>query len=169
MLIHNEAILSWQRGYIKISFVEFLAVEFNSASTIRRKSSAMNPNLKHKLISTVLIVLSQLIAALMPIAQLASIVDRIHRRKRRGFMSLLDVIARVERIDRQPGKSRTFWVRLGRTSAWWNNCLLGIVVPEEWRENFTMPKESFMKLREFVGPFVEKQTTSFCVPIPVES
>ena len=46
-------------------------------------------------------------------------------------MSLLGVIARVERIDRQPGKSRRFWVRLGRTSAWWNNCLLGIVVPEE--------------------------------------
>ena len=77
-------------------------------STIHKKSSAMNPNLKHKRISTVLIVLNQLIAALMPNAQLASIVDRIHRRRRRGFMSLLDVIARVERISRQPGKSHRF-------------------------------------------------------------
>ena len=76
-------------------------------STIRKKSSAMNPNLKQKLISTVLIVLSQLIAALMPIAQLASIVDRIHRRRRRGFMSLLDVIARVERIGRQPTRKES--------------------------------------------------------------
>ena len=75
MLIHNEAIFLWQRGYINMSFVEFVAVEFNSTSTIRKKSSAMNPNLKHKLISTVLIVLSQLIAALMPNAQLASMVD----------------------------------------------------------------------------------------------
>ena len=140
MLIHNEAIFLWQRGYIKMSFVEFLAVKFNFASTIRMKSSAMNPKLQHKLISTLLIVLSQLIAALMLNAQLASIVDQIHRRKRRDFMSLLDVIARVQRISRQPGKSRRFWVRLGRTSSWWNNCLLGIVVPEEKRENFRIPR-----------------------------
>ena len=70
------------------------------------------------------------IAALLPNAQLASMVDQIHRR-RQGVMSLLDGIARVERIGRQPGKSRRFWIRLGRTSAWWDNCLLGIAVPEE--------------------------------------
>ena len=72
-------------------------------------------------------------------------------------MSLLDVAARVQRIgSRQPGKIRRFWVRPGRTSAWWDNFLHGLVVPEEWRENFRMSKESFMKLCDFVRPFVEK-------------
>ena len=136
-----------------MSLVEFLAVEFNSTY----ESSAMNPNSKQKIISTLLIVLSQLSAALLLNAQLASIVDRIHRKRRRNLVSLLDVAARVERIgSRQPGKSRRFCVRPGRTSAWWDNCLLGIVVPEEWRENFRMSKESFMKLCDFVRPFLEK-------------
>ena len=116
MLIHNEAIVLWQRGYIKMSFVEFLAVEFNSTY----ESSAMNPNLKQEIISTLLIVLSQLSAALLLNAQLASIVNRSHRKRRRNLVSLLDVAARVERIgSRQPGKSRRFWVRPGR------KCLVG--------------------------------------------
>ena len=83
-------------------------------------------------------------------------------------MSLLDVAARVERIGRQPGKSRRFWIRPGRTSAWWENVLLRIVVPEELRENFRMSKESFVKLCDFVRPFVEKRKTSFRAPISVE-
>ena len=127
-----------------MSFVEFLVAEFNSTSTIRTKSSTLNSNLKHKLISTLLIVLSQLSAALVLNAQLTSIVDRIHRKRRLGLMSLLDVTARVERIGRHPGKSRRFWVRPGRTN------------------------ESLMKLCDFIGPFVEKQTTSFRVTISVE-
>ena len=83
-------------------------------------------------------------------------------------MSLLDVAARVERVGRQPGKSRRFWVRPGRTNAWWDNFLLAIVVPEEWRENFRMSTESFMKLCDFVRPFVHKRKTSFRAPISVE-
>ena len=36
-------------------------------------------------------------------------------------------------------KARRFWIRLERTSAWWNNFVSETVVPEEWKENFRIP------------------------------
>ena len=39
-------------------------------------------------------------------------------------------------------RARRFWIRPGRTSAWWDNFVSQTVVPEEWKENFRMPRPS---------------------------
>jgi len=59
-------------------------------------------------------------------------------------------------------------VRPGRTSLWWENFVNNIVVAEEWRENFRMSKENFMKLCDKVRPFLLKQSTNMRSPISVE-
>ena len=38
-------------------------------------------------------------------------------------------------------RARRFWIRPGRTSAWWDNFVSQTVVPEEWKENFRMPSQ----------------------------
>ena len=35
----------------------------------------------------------------------------------------------------------------GRTSAWWDNFINEVVLREEWRENFRMPRKSLLKLK----------------------
>ena len=37
-------------------------------------------------------------------------------------------------------RKRRFWIRPGRTSAWWDGFVSEIVLPEEWRENFRMSR-----------------------------
>ena len=54
---------------------------------------------------------------------------------------------------------RRYWVRRGRTRAWWDNFLSGAVVDEEWKENFRMCKANFYKLCGELSPYIEKQTT----------
>ena len=41
---------------------------------------------------------------------------------------------------------RRFWTRPGRTSAWWDNFIHEVVIPEEWLENFRM--SSVLGLRQ---------------------
>ena len=43
-------------------------------------------------------------------------------------------------------KPRRYWVRPGRTRVWWDKFVNDVVVPEEWRENFRMCKDSFQQL-----------------------
>ena len=45
-------------------------------------------------------------------------------------------------------------MRPGRTRAWWDNFLAEKVVPEEWKENFRMRKENFMKLCDELRPYM---------------
>ena len=59
-------------------------------------------------------------------------------------------------------------MRPGRTSLWWENFVNNIVVAEEWRENFRMSKENFMKLCDKVRPFLLKQSTNMRSPTSVE-
>ena len=42
------------------------------------------------------------------------------------------------------------------------------VVPEEWKENFRMSKENFVRLCEQIRPFIEKESTHMREPISVE-
>lgn len=42
----------------------------------------------------------------------------------------------VKRLKRRPATPRRFWVRPGRSSAWWDTLVNQIVAPEELRENF---------------------------------
>ena len=45
---------------------------------------------------------------------------------------------------RRNRKTRRFWVRPGRTSAWWDNFMNGIVLEQEWKENFRLSHASFL-------------------------
>ena len=60
---------------------------------------------------------------------------------------------------------RRFWVRPGRTSSWWDNFVNGVVVDEEWRENFRMSKTSLVTLSEELRPYIQRQTTAMRAPI----
>ena len=43
-----------------------------------------------------------------------------------------------------------------------------VVVPEEWKENFRMCKENFVKLSDELRPHIQKQTTAMRSPVDVE-
>ncbi|KAL0147037.1 hypothetical protein M9458_057561 [Cirrhinus mrigala] len=60
---------------------------------------------------------------------------------------------------------RKFWIRPGRTSSWWDNFVNGVVVEDEWRENFRMSKASVIALSEELSPYIEGQTTNMRAPI----
>ena len=59
-------------------------------------------------------------------------------------------------------------MRPGRTRAWWDNFVLNVVVPEEWRENFRMSKGTFYSLCRELRPYIEQQSTRMRQPIEVE-
>ena len=58
----------------------------------------------------------------------------------------------LKRAGRQLARPRRFWVRPGRTSAWWGNFVVGIMIEEEWRENFRMSRGSLYKLADELRP-----------------
>ena len=78
----------------------------------------------------------------------------VHRLRQRRLLAQIfslayvdtDVYRRMALNNRRQRRKRRFLVRPGRTAVWWQNFLDNIVIPEEWRENFCMPKESFYKL-----------------------
>ena len=45
---------------------------------------------------------------------------------------------------RRQARRRKFWVRPGRTNAWWTGFVNQIVVREEWRENFQISQVSLL-------------------------
>ena len=89
-----------------------------------------------------------------------------------GRRRLLQAESRIQKrrlaIHNPKRKKRKYWVRPGRTSLWWENFENNIVVAEDWRENFRMSKENFMKLCDKVRPFLLKQSTNMRSPISVE-
>ena len=72
----------------------------------------------------------------------------------------------LKRLGRQP-RPRRFWVRPGRTSAWWDNFVGEIVIQEEWRENFRMSRSSLCELADQLRPYIEGRTTIMRAPVDV--
>ena len=72
----------------------------------------------------------------------------------------------LKRLGRQP-RPRRFWVRPGRTSAWWDNFVGEIVIQEEWRENFRMSRSSLYELADQLRPYIEGRTTIMRAPVDV--
>ena len=62
-----------------------------------------------------------------------------------------------------------FCVRPGRTRAWWDNFLNGVVLPEEWKGNFRMCKENFVKLCNELRCHIQKKTTTMWSAVDVET
>ena len=68
--------------------------------------------------------------------------------------------AALKRVNKKrQAQRRRFWNRPGRTHAWWAGFLNQIVVPEEWRENFRMSRDSLYKLTEELRPYIEGKDT----------
>lgn len=63
---------------------------------------------------------------------------------------------------------RRYWVKPGRSRAWWDNFVANIVPMEEWRENFRMSRRSFYSLCEKLSPYIEGETTRMRDPIEVD-
>ena len=64
-------------------------------------------------------------------------------------------------------KKRRFWIRPGRTNAWWNGFIRELVVPEEWRENFRMSRVSIDRLAEELRPYIQGEKTIMRSPVDV--
>ena len=65
-------------------------------------------------------------------------------------------------------RARLFWVRPGRCSEWWDNSITQRVTAEEWKENFRMNHETFLKLCDDLRPSLEGQATRTRMPSSVE-
>ena len=65
-------------------------------------------------------------------------------------------------------RARLFWVRPGRDNEWWDNFITQRVTAEEWKENFRMNRETFLKLCDDLRPSLEGQATRMQMPLSVE-
>ena len=90
----------------------------------------------------------------------------LHRR--RVLLSQI-IDSNGRKCPKKPRKRRRFWVRPGRTAAWWDNFLNDRVLEEEWRENFRLSRANFFKLSYLLKPYVERQVTHMRSPISVET
>lgn len=121
-----------------------------------------------------LAVLLGLISSLIACIQLHVTMLNLHGeylKKRMNMMKVLSVSSSqkivLKRLKKKPPRPRRFWVRPGRTSAWWDNFSRQIVVPEEWRENFRMSRESLYSLAEELRPHIEGNNTIMRTAIDV--
>ena len=64
-------------------------------------------------------------------------------------------------------RTRRFWVRPGRTSAWWDNLTAGIAIEEEWKENFRMSRSSPYSLAEELRPYIKGRAFIMRSPVDV--
>ena len=69
---------------------------------------------------------------------------------------------------RKQRSARKFWVTPGRTTVWWNGFAKGIVLEEEWKENFRMSRVNFLKLCNELRVYIERRTTIMRAPVDVE-
>ena len=98
--------------------------------------------------------------------------QRDYLKKRVDIVRLLSLPAAQTAIMKRLGKKgerrkRRFWIRPGRTSAWWDGFVSEIVLPEEWRENFRMSRVSIMRLAEELRPYIEGKDTIMRTSIDV--
>ena len=63
-------------------------------------------------------------------------------------------------------KAHRFWIKPERTNAWW--VFFGKeTLPEEWKANFRMCKQTFDVLCREVGPYISRKITCLTTPAPV--
>ena len=58
---------------------------------------------------------------------------------------------------------RRYWVKPGRSRAWWDNFLSDAVLEEEWKDNFRVCKTNFLQAVGELRPFIEKNSPLLCV------
>lgn len=93
----------------------------------------------------------------------------LHRRRNTVCSALLSNGPQqtLRRYRVRPYLERRFWTRPGRTSAWWDNFVHEVVIPEEWLENFRMSRRSLLNLSELLRPHIEGESTRMRSPVDV--
>ena len=115
---------------------------------------------KQKVIFTLISLLSSLIVAYQLNFMLLDLNNAIYYRRKQKLSSILALSKQICRArlasPRAPAKRR-FWARPGRTTAWWDNFASQNVVPEEFKENFRMSRDTFLILCEELRPFIKNK------------
>ena len=70
--------------------------------------------------------------------------------------------------SRQLVEPRRWWVKPGRTQAWWDGFVKNIVPLEEWKDKFRMSRAPFFSLCDLLRPYIQRQKTRMRQPIDVE-
>ena len=130
----------------------------------------------NRLKNTVASIFSILLSVLVAKVEIISTLRLLHNLRQRRILNMITSIDQRQSIFRnlmamknaRRNPKRRFWIRPGRTDGWWQNFVDNVVVPEEWRENFRMSKNSFLLLCNKLRPFLEKQTTNMRQSISVE-
>ena len=93
-----------------------------------------------------------------------------HRKRRTKRLQLLLMLKdlRKRTNGRTFPRVRLFWIRPGRCNEWWDNFIIQRVTAEEWKENFRMNCETFLKLCDDLRPSLEGQATRMRMPLSVE-
>ena len=115
-----------------------------------------------------LVVLLSCLLLLQQINQAIMVEYRFRRYQRQLLFSQMMNVT-PKKCPRKARRKRRFWVRPGRTSAWWDNFVNGIMLEEEWKENFRMSRTSFFRLCELLQPYIERQVTIMRRPVSVET
>ena len=117
--------------------------------------------------------ITTLICGLTSLLQLSGILLCINREayrhnRQRCIEMLTFSSIRSRKVTKTKAKRR-FWIRPGRTRVWWDNFLNGVMLAEEWKENFRMDKDNFYKLCGELRPFIERKVTNMRLPVSVET
>ncbi|XP_046854286.1 putative nuclease HARBI1 [Xenia sp. Carnegie-2017] len=123
----------------------------------------------------VVAILICLISSIISCVQLYNAVLNSHGeyiRNRMNIIRQLSLLGTGRGIVKRLGKKRQrkkrrFWIRPGRTNAWWNGFIRELVVPEEWRENFRMSRVSIDRLAEELRPYIQGEKTIMRSPVDV--
>ena len=57
-------------------------------------------------------------------------------------------------------KRKRFWIKPGRTDLWWLHMINGLSLAEDWKKNFRMSKDNFLKLVDELRPFISPDPNS---------
>ena len=118
-----------------------------------------------RVLSCVMLALISRIIASIQLNHAIIDIQENYKRRRLNLSRLLSTttstFTRVKRLRcRRESKERRFWTRPGRTSAWWNNFADQVVIPEEWKENFRMSRDSLYNLAEELRPYIQGEAGS---------
>ena len=116
-----------------------------------------------------LVILTFTAASILQImASLFCLSTSYYSSRRRLRQTLVTSTFRAKRKGKRDRKQRRFWVRPGRTDAWWKNFINNVTLTEEWRENFRMSRQTFTLLCQALSPFILRRKTHLRKPISVQ-
>ena len=116
-----------------------------------------------------LVILTFTAASILQImASLFCLSTSYYSSRRRLRQTLVTSTFRAKRKGKRDRKQRRFWVRPGRTDAWWKNFINDVTLTEEWRENFRMWRQTFTLLCQALSPFISRRKTHLRKPISVQ-